>query len=586
LNGSLDNDFYTKVLKAKFVMDGGVNEDSWKLTGITDGDIAQDWPNRDIASPLNPLIKEDPADPYQQATQTRAPDTLYIRVHGTDMVRTDGSLNQAFPDHIMPLTGALGAYAYVDGLGDGAIYNIDPMTNGRAVYLSFGLESLLREYDAGTNAQIVLNFRSKLLHNALCWASTGQISGRVVDVNGLKPVGGAVVRATPDPTNVDSTGKIRNGAVPRTAVTDANGNFVIRGLVPQPRYDVEAGVPGYTSEHVISPAIHGIGETFPVGDIHVHAAPGSISGTVKNTGGSAVPGAVVVATLTPPQGYAGPLTFTATTSGEGVFTIGNLPVGSYKLTIDPTFLQGSGYSSSTPPSLTAGVQAGKDTPNTNFVLGGGTSTNPGNGGGGGTTPPPGTGLKTFQPGLVMLSVPYDYPNDDAAALLGLQPADLTQKLATYMSDAAGFSYYANSVAAHLRLGRGYFVRLSKAATITKTGTPAPTNQNYNLALNTGWNLIGDPFIASINWGAVKVQVPGQNTPITETQAVQQGVLKSGLLTLNGGSYVSSSSLDPWVGYWIRATKPVTLVIPPPGSTGTGNSTTPASQPTSDVPPSP
>ena len=54
------------------------------------------------------------------------------------------------------------------------------------------------------------------------------------------------------------------------------------------------------------------------------------------------------------------------------------------------------------------------------------------------------------------------------------------------------------------------------------GTPAPTNQTYNLALNTGWNLIGDPFTASINWGAVKIQVPGQNTPLTETQAVQQG----------------------------------------------------------------
>jgi hypothetical protein len=411
----------------------------------------------------------------------------------------------------------------------------------------------------------------------------------VVDINGVKPVAGAVVRATPDPTNVDSTGKIRNGAVPRTAVTDANGNFVIRGLVPQPSYTLEASVPGFTSQHATTPAIHGIGEAGSVGDVNVSAAaPGSISGTVKNAGGSAVPGAVVLAKLTAAQGYLGQVDFATSANAQGQFRFGNLPIGSYTLTIDPTFLQGSGYTSSTPPSLTAGVQAAKDSPNTNFVLGGGTSTNPGNGGGtgGGTTPPPGTGLKTFQPGLVMLSVPYDYPNDDAAALLGLQPADLTQKLATYMSDAAGFSYYANSVAAHLRLGRGYFVRLSKAATITKTGTPAPTNQNYNLALNTGWNLIGDPFLASINWGAVKVQVPGQNTPLTETQAVQQGVLKSGLLTLNGGSYVSSSSLDPWVGYWIRATKPVTLVIPPPGSTGTGNSTTPASQPTSDVPPSP
>ena len=42
-------------------------------------------------------------------------------------------------------------------------------------------------------------------------------------------------------------------------------------------------------------------------------------------------------------------------------------------------------------------------------------------------------------------------------------------------------------AARLRLGRGYFVRLSKAAAITKTGTAAPTSQPYNLALNAGWD---------------------------------------------------------------------------------------------------
>src|SRR5262249_19570588 len=253
----------------------------------------------------------------------------YIRVHGTDRVRTDGSLNQGFPDHIMPLTGATRAYTYVDALGDGAIYNIDPKSNGRVIYLSFGLESLLREYDGGDNAEIVLNFRSKVLHNALCWATTGAIRGRVVDINGLRPVAGAVVRATPDPAN-------KNGAVVRTAVTDANGNFNIRGLVPQPKYDIEASVPGFTSQHLTSPPIHGIAEAASLGDVNVSAAaPGSISGTVKNSGGSAVPGAVVLAKLTAAQGYLGQVDFAASTNAQGQYRFGNLPIGSYTLTIDP-----------------------------------------------------------------------------------------------------------------------------------------------------------------------------------------------------------------------------------------------------------
>ena len=99
------------------------------------------------------------------------------------------------------------------------------------------------------------------------------------------------------------------------------------------------------------------------------------------------------------------------------------------------------------------------------------------------------------------------------------------------------------------------------------------------------NLIGDPFLGSVSWGGVTVQVPGQATPLTVTQAVQQKVLTSSLLTLTGGSYTSSSSLDPWVGYWVRASKPVTLGIPPPGS-GSGTVTTPAAQPGAATPPTP
>ena len=64
LNGSLDNSFFTNVLKAKFLQDGG-GRTALTIVGsctrVTDGDIANDWPNRDIASPLNPLWQEDPS---------------------------------------------------------------------------------------------------------------------------------------------------------------------------------------------------------------------------------------------------------------------------------------------------------------------------------------------------------------------------------------------------------------------------------------------------------------------------------------------------------------------------------------------
>src|SRR5438445_8470717 len=147
--------------------------------------------------------------------------------------------------------------------------------------------------------------------------------GRVVDVQGLRPVSGAVVRAIPDPMN-------KNGAVTRTAVTDANGNYVIRGLVPQPSYAIEASVPGFTSQHAQSPSIHGIAEAVTLGDLLVsQAAPGSISGTVQNTGGSPVPGAVVLAHLTAAVGYLGQVDFAASANAQGQYRFGNLPIGSY-----------------------------------------------------------------------------------------------------------------------------------------------------------------------------------------------------------------------------------------------------------------
>jgi len=156
-----------------------------------------------------------------------------------------------------------------------------------------------------------------------------------------------------------------------------------------------------------------------------------------------------------------------------------------------------------------------------------------------------------------------------------------------MGDSAGFTFYADAAAKSLRLGRGYFIRLPKAATITKKGTPAPTDRPYSLAINSGWNLIGNPFLTSIRWSDVSIQVPGQSSNLTLAQALQQKVLQAGLLTLAGGTqYRDSSTLEPWVGYWVRANRPVTLLIPPPSTTA--DARPPARLPSWDgkVPPTP
>ena len=110
-------------------------------------------------------------------------------------LRTDGALNQAFPDKVQALTGTKAAHSYADAITppkeqDREVpYRVDSKAGGRVVYLSFGLEAVYRGYDSGeNNTRVVLNYRSKLLHNAFCWMTTGQVSGRVVDISGLRPV--------------------------------------------------------------------------------------------------------------------------------------------------------------------------------------------------------------------------------------------------------------------------------------------------------------------------------------------------------------------------------------------------------------
>ena len=112
---------------------------------------------------------------------------------------------------------------------------------------------------------------------------------------------------------------------------------MIRGLVPQPGYDIEASVPGFTSQHLDGGAVHGM-EPITLPDLIVsRSAPGSLSGIVRNQAGSPVPGAVVSARLTTAEGYLGQVDFAASTNAQGQYRFGDLPTGSYTLRIDPEY---------------------------------------------------------------------------------------------------------------------------------------------------------------------------------------------------------------------------------------------------------
>ena len=165
----------------------------------------------------------------------------------------------------------------------------------------------------------MLNYRSKLLHNALCWATTGQIRGRVVDVNGCGRWPARWCGRSPNREHRMAPSPGRRLRM-RTAAMSSGGWCRSRTT------SVEASVPGFNSQHLQIPTRpwrRGIrGPRRPVVSA---AAPGSISGTVKNSAGGPVPGAVVPAKLTAAAGYLGQVDFAASTNAQGQLPVRQPP---------------------------------------------------------------------------------------------------------------------------------------------------------------------------------------------------------------------------------------------------------------------
>ncbi|HEY3328940.1 MAG TPA: carboxypeptidase-like regulatory domain-containing protein [Capsulimonadaceae bacterium] len=147
-------------------------------------------------------------------------------------------------------------------LGD-PLANILPSASTRsgaaiAVYGSFGIENLSNEIiPTGTVTKGVgystmaeqsprppiftsLNQRANLLHNIICMLRTGSLTGTITNTStGGQPVAGAVVTAT-----LETNGTFK-AAVNYRAITDAAGNFLVRGLPPG-RYRISADVKSNT----------------------------------------------------------------------------------------------------------------------------------------------------------------------------------------------------------------------------------------------------------------------------------------------------------------------------------------------------
>lgn len=176
--------------------------------------------------------------------------------------------------------------------------------------------------------------------------------------------------------------------------------------------------------------------------------------------------------------------------------------------------------------------------------------------------------------LQMISAPYDYTSaGDFTQVFGLS-LPLTQSQANLLSFSPTQNQYISYPAAPadtLHLGQGYWARLPMNSQLRRIGTPAATGQSFSINVQPGWNLIGDPFTQSVQVGSIQVAVPATTAAPNPGST---GIGQTGLVSLPLYTYVSAGanpyvqlntgdSLQPYIGYWLFANQPATLIMPHP-----------------------
>jgi hypothetical protein len=189
----------------------------------------------------------------------------------------------------------------------------------------------------------------------------------------------------------------------------------------------------------------------------------------------------------------------------------------------------------------------------------------------GPRPPAATYTKKLPAGTHMISVPA-YPAVADAEALGV-PANrlrLAHWDPTYVSGTDGYRYRIYPGTPPLAPGIGYWLMLSQETTISFQGNPLPQDQSFFIPLRPGWNQIGHPFLQAVpvNTLSVSTDPTDPEKAIPLATAVSRGLVSGTFwaYTQQAG-YTPAQSLEPWLGYWVKAETNLLLKVPAVASPG-------------------
>ncbi|MBV9852014.1 MAG: S8/S53 family peptidase [Armatimonadetes bacterium] len=161
----------------------------------------------------------------------------------------------------------------------------------------------------------------------------------------------------------------------------------------------------------------------------------------------------------------------------------------------------------------------------------------------------------FQPGLQMISAPFDFSGTglDYAGLFGLStplPSG-APRLIEYYNGA--YVYYPKAPADTLRPGFGYWLNVPAGGLSLNLQQGSAVASPLTIALQSGWNQIGDPFTTSEPLVDITV---ASDAAGTGSQPLPHSALVGSILyTYPAGATrysTETSALQPYLGYWIFA----------------------------------
>ncbi|MHB9025813.1 MAG: carboxypeptidase regulatory-like domain-containing protein [Armatimonadota bacterium] len=164
-------------------------------------------------------------------------------------------------------------------------------------------------------------------------------------------------------------------------------------------------------------------------------------------------------------------------------------------------------------------------------------------------------------GTMMFSLPGDYGGQLLKDLLNVAPSLL--QLATYDVNAPDLYARETGTTATVVTGKGYWLHLDTAeAALTDDGTPVDTSERYPVQLRAGWNMIGNPFPFNVELSECRVRQGANEYSWGVAVYGNPPIIDGTLYTWTGdmNTYLLSTILRPYMGYWIRAHSDCTLLV--------------------------